>query len=143
MERFENIDWKIHKSYGQSYITPDEHGKWTKVLSDLRRSNSILPYERSAINSMLKLGLKHYYELKEYLYSEPRREAQKFIGHKDVRNYIFEKYGKICLCCGSTKRLSLDHIVPVHLNGKNTLENIQPLCKSCNSSKGTNIIDYR
>lgn len=55
-----------------------------------------------------------------------------------------EKYGNKCLCCGRTDvSLTVDHVIPICLNGKNIIENIQPLCKKCNCRKGKNIIDYR
>jgi 5-methylcytosine-specific restriction endonuclease McrA len=56
---------------------------------------------------------------------------------------VFEMYGKQCLCCGSTKQISLDHVVSVKNGGENSIENLQPLCKSCNSTKGFRTIDYR
>lgn len=55
-----------------------------------------------------------------------------------------EKYGNICLCCkrGDLK-LTIDHIIPLSKGGRNTIENIQPLCSSCNSRKKDKEIDYR
>ena len=41
------------------------------------------------------------------------------------------------------KKLTVDHIVPVSLGGKNTIDNLQPLCLTCNSKKHNKIIDYR
>ena len=57
-----------------------------------------------------------------------------------------EFYGCRCLCCGKKEpevQLTRDHVVPLEHKGKNVIENIQPLCMSCNCSKGTKIIDYR
>lgn len=77
------------------------------------------------------------------LNNKPRLDAQRYIGKKEVREYIFNLYGKICLCCGGDSKIALDHIIPVILDGKNELGNLQPLCNRCNSKKGTKVIDYR
>lgn len=54
-------------------------------------------------------------------------------------------YGDKCLCCGrGDVKLTADHVVPVTRGGSNNIENIQPLCRRCNSSKGArNTNDYR
>ena len=48
-----------------------------------------------------------------------------------------------CLKCGSTERLSRDHIQPLVCGGSDGIENIQPLCLRCNLSKHTKTVDYR
>ncbi len=52
-------------------------------------------------------------------------------------------YNYRCLCCGQQKPLTADHVVPLSKGGANTIDNIQPLCKPCNSRKGDKTIDYR
>lgn len=55
-------------------------------------------------------------------------------------------YNYTCLCCGKSEpeiKLTVDHIVPLSKRGTNTIDNIQPLCFSCNSRKYMEIIDYR
>jgi len=47
-----------------------------------------------------------------------------------------DEYGNKCAHCGMTGKLTVDHIVPLKRSGNNYIENIQPLCKSCNSRKG-------
>lgn len=49
-----------------------------------------------------------------------------------------------CLCCGVTNvKLAMDHIMPLSRGGAHSIDNIQPLCKSCNSRKKNKHIDYR
>lgn len=58
-------------------------------------------------------------------------------------NDLCRKYDNKCVCCKEEKKLCADHIIPLFLGGTSNIENIQPLCKSCNSRKSTKIIDYR
>ena len=49
---------------------------------------------------------------------------------------VFERDGPLCSSCGSLDDLTIDHIKPLSRGGTNTLDNLTPLCRSCNSSKG-------
>lgn len=53
------------------------------------------------------------------------------------------RYGDLCLCCKEQKLLTVDHVQPLSKGGLNTIDNIQPLCGSCNSRKRDRYIDYR
>lgn len=49
----------------------------------------------------------------------------------------------LCLVCKKKGSLTMDHIKPLSKGGLHDVQNIQPLCQSCNSQKGTKEIDYR
>lgn len=56
---------------------------------------------------------------------------------------LCRKYEYKCLCCCNKRKLTVDHVIPLIVGGTNYISNIQPLCKPCNSKKGTKYIDYR
>ena len=57
---------------------------------------------------------------------------------------LCELYGNRCLACGDTgATLEADHVVPLTRGGSDDIDNIQPLCGSCNKKKFVNTIDYR
>lgn len=59
------------------------------------------------------------------------------------REKVFQRDGFKCLKCGSEENLTLDHIKPLCMGGKNKSKNLQTLCASCNQEKGTKTINYR
>ena len=56
---------------------------------------------------------------------------------------LCEKYDNKCLCCGRKAKLTIDHIVPIRKGGNSLIENLQPLCKRCNSKKGASCTNYK
>ena len=73
-----------------------------------------------------------------------RRRARKQGAFGTYTADEFKALGTTCLCCGRADiPMTADHIVPLSKGGRNDIGNIQPLCRGCNSSKGTKTIDYR
>lgn len=60
---------------------------------------------------------------------------------------LVEKYNRRCLCCQQVgtrhNPITRDHVLPISKGGPDTIDNLQPLCKSCNSRKKDKTIDYR
>ncbi|KOV07480.1 MULTISPECIES: HNH endonuclease [Streptomyces] len=56
-----------------------------------------------------------------------------------VRVQVYARDGHACLHCGSREDLSLDHIHPWSLGGPDTVDNLQTLCRPCNSRKGDQV----
>ncbi|MBG0823387.1 HNH endonuclease [Planomonospora sp. ID91781] len=52
-------------------------------------------------------------------------------------------YGCCLGCLRTDVPLEPDHVWALALGGPHSIDNIQPLCRSCNASKGTTGIDYR
>ena len=74
-----------------------------------------------------------------------RRNAPgKRYGWQWVPMMRFYAPNNVCLSCVEVKdNFVPDHIMPVSKNGTHYIDNIQPLCFSCNSSKKDKTIDYR
>jgi len=78
---------------------------------------------------------------------KPKRKTIPLALRRSVWNkYIGEEIGKtLCMCCKisdiSQMTFSCGHIVSVYNGGDINLENLKPICVSCNSSMGTQNMD--
>jgi 5-methylcytosine-specific restriction endonuclease McrA len=102
---------------------------------------------------------------KSHFYKDGRSKNKKYINwQKNKRNRVIKRlkidslshtygewetikkqYGYICPRCHKSEpeiKLTEDHIIPLSRGGSDLIENIQPLCLSCNIRKHTNIIKY-
>ncbi len=57
----------------------------------------------------------------------------------ELRCAVYDRDSWLCLHCESGQDLSLDHIHPFSVGGQDTMENLQTLCRLCNSRKGARI----
>ena len=55
---------------------------------------------------------------------------------EELRNEILERDGYKCRSCGAGSDLCLDHKYAFVKGGRTEKENLQTLCRSCNSRKG-------
>jgi hypothetical protein len=75
--------------------------------------------------------------LRRQSYKFRRLQASIFTSKQSIRKYVFSRDGRACKHCGTDKRLTLDHIIPVAKGGVDVFENLQVLCSSCNSKKSS------
>ena len=57
------------------------------------------------------------------------------------RQNIFKRDHGKCQYCGTSKDLTLDHVVPRSKGGKSTWTNLVTACKKCNSIKGDDSLE--
>jgi 5-methylcytosine-specific restriction endonuclease McrA len=115
---FDEVEEKIRKTLRK-----------LRILSEVR--NSIFNI-RSAIEEALSKSPRASYFAR-------RLKSNQVIATHQVRSAVFHKSKFKCAHCGTRENLSVDHIIPVLHGGGDELENLQALCRRCNSSKGGRI----
>lgn len=71
------------------------------------------------------------------LKSRYRTRKRNVVGSHSYKQWksLKEEHGGRCSLCGKETILTKDHIIPISKGGTDDIWNIQPLCRSCNSSK--------
>ena len=74
-------------------------------------------------------------------YYQNRKRLGQTAAYRKLRAELIREFGA-CQRCGTTVRLTIDHVIPMSLGGQHTRENVQLLCAGCNSKKKQNTIRY-
>lgn len=90
----------------------------------IETGGSILHSERAAVTVPAVIRLNHYVRL-------PRAE-----GRRLSRRAVLARDGFRCQYCGSTRHLTLDHIIPRSRGGPTSWDNVITSCAPCNVRKG-------
>ena len=73
-------------------------------------------------------------------YREPQRdERQKVKIPRTLAKQVFERDEYRCRACKTHVDLTVDHVHPESKGGATSFDNLQTLCKPCNSRKGTKV----
>jgi hypothetical protein len=92
-----------------------------------------------------QFGVSEFYQIAgpepiEDLLTGPR-SYRKAVVAPTLRAQVFARDGYQCRHCGATQGLCIDHIYPERHGGASTMDNLQTLCRSCNSRKGARLPD--
>ncbi len=143
---------KIRKEYKK------KHGKQYYMKNKLKIDENNIEWNTKNSTHMKKWKSDYYfknkdkitdqfkdnYKLKkdEYVRREQERRARlngcKKHHTTNEWNELKQKYDYTCPSClkkEPLKKLTKDHIIPLIKGGENDINNIQPLCRSCNSRK--------
>lgn len=115
-------------------------GNRGKVHSEQSRKNMSIAHKGQGLIHGLS-------KTKEYraVHSNLRRNRLKKVGGSFTLGEwqtLKAQYNYTCPHCDRIEpdiKLTIDHIIPVSKGGSNNIENIQPLCGSCNSKKGAKV----
>ncbi|OIP41790.1 MAG: hypothetical protein AUK47_05805 [Deltaproteobacteria bacterium CG2_30_63_29] len=74
---------------------------------------------------------------------DPPPDRPEFEVTDDVRRQVKERDRGVCLACGVSRLLQVDHVISRYMGGTNVLDNLQTLCRTCNLAKGTVTLNFR
>jgi len=111
-------------------IIESEEGFRTKIIITEIKKGSIFNYEMKIDNNLLRKGVPA--SLKKELW----------------RNHFGNRFKGVCFCCRSATiyrdNFHAGHVIAVANGGEDLIENLRPICQTCNSSMGTmNLNDFK
>lgn len=133
-----------HKSFRckpcQKTVRRVSNPKWQKSYYDKNRERIL---DRHIAHQNFKRATDPMWREKELTKGHLRRSRIEGNGGTHTTEEwiaLVRQHDGRCAHCLLKKPLTRDHIVPLSRGGTNEISNIQPLCGSCNSSKGAKLV---
>lgn len=95
-------------------------------ITNWKRAIVLLLKEKAQILSQRVIRLVNYVKI----------PLSKIVSQKPSKNLIYKRDNHTCQYCGSTRHLTIDHIIPRCRGGDDSWENLVVACSSCNTKKG-------
>lgn len=138
-----------HEQAGQLLNLLLEHGEYDSCNHD--KFGPVVSIAFTIISPSIKKGPrfweqssqeKHRIIRSERLLSARSKGTHSKEEWHNLRAFFNETCGK-CLGESGVVGVEKDHIIPLHKNGSDSIQNIQPLCSKCNRSDKYDENDYR
>ena len=113
------ISNETRKKMSEKVLTGEKNPSWKGGISKDKKHTNELAKRIGHKRRTLKKGADGSFTLAEW-------------------ELLKKQYGYTCPICNEKEpkiKLTIDHIIPISKGGSNFIENIQPLCGSCNSRK--------
>ena len=118
---------KMKEAGRRQYAQNAEHRRKVKSAWAMANVEKIKAYqEKYRLNHLPQVAEKaHRYRAKKRLNGV----------YKVSDKELIRLYSSPCIACGTTERVTIDHIIPIARGGTHSIGNLQSLCLKCNSSK--------
>lgn len=133
----EERERKIMMIKNRRPFTPEERREWKQLLNEEKAQKLREKREKKEREKEIQRMLDES-ELKDELTSHVEESKGRRIP-SHVKKEVWERDKGKCVECGNRENLEFDHIIPISKGGSNTVNNIQVLCKACNSTKSDKI----
>lgn len=127
--------WK--KQNKKRWIAQKEDKEYMLKKAIYRQENSA---RRTATAKAWNEANKQRYNLHVATSHIKRKIAKESKSYKILDKEFRKLYASPCAFCGSTDKITMDHIIPISRSGNHSIGNLQPLCRSCNSSKNNRLV---
>lgn len=129
--------WNKGKKIGNRWPNAGQFKKGQRMSEEMR-----LKIKQAHIERFREL-IPNYVPGKSHSTARNQRILQNGGYHTDGEwETLKAQYNWTCPHCGAHEpeiKLTKDHIIPLSRGGSNNIENIQPLCRICNTKKGIKI----
>ncbi len=100
-------------------------------ITSWKRAIVLLLKEKAQVLSNRVIRLLNYVKL----------PMTKIVSHKPSKGMIYKRDENKCQYCGSTRHLTIDHVIPKSKGGGENWDNLVVACSSCNTKKGDKFLE--